>query len=68
MLRSDMLNDMAEALTENPDRNLMFAPRFAGILSKDHQALREVVAMAALNGIVETHTPVLLGALAASHS
>ncbi|WP_300037359.1 NADP-dependent phosphogluconate dehydrogenase [uncultured Roseobacter sp.] len=51
IIRSDMLNDMAEALTEDPARNLMFAPRFAGHLKDSHDALRQVVAQSALHGL-----------------
>ncbi len=61
IIRSDMLNDMASALTDDPDRNLMFAPRFAELLDRDHRALREVVALAALNGIA---VPALASGLA----
>lgn len=51
IIRSDMLDDMATALREDPARNLMFAPHFAEILKKTHGALRSVVAQAALHGI-----------------
>lgn len=51
IIRSDMLNDMAAALTDNPAQNLMFAPYFADQLKKSHDALRQVVAQAALHGI-----------------
>jgi len=51
IIRSAMLNDMADALTENTERNLMFAPFFADLLKANHGALRQVVAQAALNGI-----------------
>lgn len=51
IIRSDMLDDMATALREDPDRNLMMAPRFADTLKKTHGALRQVVAQAALHGI-----------------
>lgn len=51
IIRSAMLNDMAQALTDNADRNLMFAPFFADLLKVNHQALRKVVAQAALNGV-----------------
>lgn len=51
IIRSDMLNDMATALTENPAQNLMFAPYFAGHLQTSHGALRRVVAQAVLHGI-----------------
>lgn len=51
IIRSDMLNDMADALTDNPSQNLMFAPYFADQLKQSHGALRQVVAQAALHGI-----------------
>ena len=51
IIRSEMLDDMATALRENPERNLMMAPEFAKKLKKTHGALRQVVAHAALHGI-----------------
>jgi 6-phosphogluconate dehydrogenase len=51
IIRSAMLDDMATALGENPDRNLMFAPVFADYLKGNHAALRAVVATGALHGI-----------------
>ena len=51
IIRSAMLDDMATALGENPDRNLMFSPVFADHLKANHQALREVVAAGTLGGI-----------------
>ncbi len=51
IIRSSMLNDMANALAEDPGRNLMLAPFFADHLAKSHDALRKVVAHAALNGL-----------------
>ena len=51
IIRSEMLDDMATALRDNPDRNLMMAPRFAETLKKTHGALRQVVAQAALHGL-----------------
>ncbi|MCK0122325.1 NADP-dependent phosphogluconate dehydrogenase [Loktanella sp. F6476L] len=51
IIRSAMLDDMATALGENPDRNLMFAPVFADYLKANHKALREVVAAGALGGV-----------------
>ncbi|WP_375228990.1 NADP-dependent phosphogluconate dehydrogenase [Roseobacter sp. S98] len=51
IIRSDMLNDMAEALTEDAGRNLMFAPGFADHLKSSHDALRQVVAQSALHGL-----------------
>ncbi len=51
IIRSAMLDDMAAALAEDPERNLMRAPYFADLLSGSHGALREVVATAARYGI-----------------
>ena len=51
IIRSGMLNDMATALTEDPARNLMLAPFFAGHLKATHSGLREVVAAAARHGL-----------------
>ncbi len=51
IIRSAMLNDMAEALAEAPDRNLILAPRFAGLLRDTLPALRRVVAAGAGNGL-----------------
>ncbi len=51
IIRSDMLNDMAAALGEDADRNLMLAPIFSAYLSDHHAALRAVVAAGALHGI-----------------
>ncbi len=43
IIRSDMLNDMASSLRDDPDRLLMFAPYFADILKTHVPALRWVV-------------------------
>ncbi|MDE3121875.1 MAG: NADP-dependent phosphogluconate dehydrogenase [Paracoccaceae bacterium] len=51
IIRSAMLNDMAEALSGAPDRNLMLAPAFADRLKATHGALRQSVAAAALHGL-----------------
>ena len=51
IIRSDMLDDMASALRDDEDRNLMFAPYFAELLKTHHDALRRVVAQAAMHGI-----------------
>ncbi len=51
IIRSDMLNDMAAALAEDPDRNLMYADRFADYLRGNHAALRAVVAVGATHGV-----------------
>lgn len=50
IIRSSMLNDMANALGEDPERNLIFAPYFAEKIEAGLPALREVVAHAMLNG------------------
>lgn len=51
IIRSTMLNDMATALTEDPKRNLMFAPYFADLMEKTHDPLRRVVATAVTHGL-----------------
>jgi 6-phosphogluconate dehydrogenase len=51
IIRSDMLNDMAAALSEDATRNLMLAPSFAGLLKGTESALRKVVAACALAGL-----------------
>jgi 6-phosphogluconate dehydrogenase len=51
IIRSAMLDDMATALGEDADRNLMMAPKFAALLTDTHSALRQVVAQAALHGL-----------------
>ena len=61
IIRSVMLDDMASALTAEPDTNLMRTDHFAGILKDSHDALRQVVAGAALNG---HPTPALSSGLA----
>lgn len=43
IIRSSMLNDMAEALGEDPDRNLIMAPFFADLIEKGLPGLRQVV-------------------------
>ncbi|TGN56249.1 NADP-dependent phosphogluconate dehydrogenase, partial [Paracoccus liaowanqingii] len=43
IIRSTMLNDMAEALAEDPGRNLILAPFFAGLIDRAMPALRQVV-------------------------
>ena len=50
IIRSAMLNDMAQALGDNPDLNLMFAPHFAKLMRDCHDDLRKVVADGALSG------------------
>lgn len=61
IIRSAMLDDMANALGEAPDRNLLLAPFFTERVRETHDALRQVVAIAALNGIA---TPALSAGLA----
>ncbi|AQS47388.1 phosphogluconate dehydrogenase (NADP(+)-dependent, decarboxylating) [Thioclava nitratireducens] len=51
IIRSAMLDDMASALSESPDRNLMYAPYFADLLKTHHSALRKVVSIAAAHGL-----------------
>jgi 6-phosphogluconate dehydrogenase len=51
IIRSEMLNDMAQALEEDPGRNLAFAPFFADHLRNSHIDLRSVVALAARHGL-----------------
>ncbi len=51
IIRSSMLNDMATALAEDPNRNLMLAPFFADHLKSTHTALRQTVAAGALHGL-----------------
>lgn len=50
IIRSVMLDDMATALDAEPGVNLMLTDRFAAILRDTHEALREVVAQAAMHG------------------
>jgi 6-phosphogluconate dehydrogenase len=52
IIRSAMLDDMSAALTEDPDRNLLFAPTFTSQLISTHDALRQVVAQSALHGLL----------------
>lgn len=51
IIRSAMLNDMSEALSQDPTRNLMLAPFFADHLQRSVPALRRVVAAGALHGL-----------------
>ena len=51
IIRSAMLNDMAEALGQDPTRNLMLAPFFADRLRQTVPAARRVVAAGALHGL-----------------
>ncbi len=61
IIRSAMLDDMADALTEDAGRTLMMAPVFADHLRASHAALRTLVATAATHGIA---VPALASALA----
>jgi 6-phosphogluconate dehydrogenase len=61
IIRSAMLDDMAEALDSHGTGNLMFAPSFADRLRASHGALRRTVAAAAQAG---TPAPALSAALA----
>jgi len=56
-----MLDDMATALAESDDRNLMFAPFFTNLIKNSHDSLRQVVAKATLHGIA---VPALASGLA----
>lgn len=51
IIRSAMLNDMAEALGQDPTRNLMLAPFFVDLLGRTTPALRRVVAAGAMHGL-----------------
>ncbi|MGL4404585.1 MAG: NADP-dependent phosphogluconate dehydrogenase, partial [Notoacmeibacter sp.] len=51
IIRSAMLNDMASALHEDGDRNLMFARRFARLIKTNQAHLRSVVAAGAKYGL-----------------
>ncbi|MEL6125630.1 MAG: NADP-dependent phosphogluconate dehydrogenase [Pseudomonadota bacterium] len=50
IIRSALLDDMAQALEAAPGLNLMFADSFAERMRASHGALREVVARATLSG------------------
>jgi 6-phosphogluconate dehydrogenase len=50
IIRSSMLDAMAQALTEDPARNLILAPRFTAEIKRCLPALRRIVAAAALHG------------------
>ena len=51
IIRSSMLNDMSSALSDAPDRNLMFAPFFTDILKTNHTGLRHVAATGMAYGL-----------------
>ena len=61
IIRSTMLNDMAEALTAAPQDNLMFAPFFANAIEDNAPSLRKVVATAISHGL---QVPALAAGLA----
>ncbi|MEL7344399.1 MAG: NADP-dependent phosphogluconate dehydrogenase [Pseudomonadota bacterium] len=60
IIRSEMLNDMARALEDAPERNLMLAPYFADLLEEHAPALRVFVTRAMAHGIA---VPALAAAL-----
>lgn len=60
IIRSAMLDDMAQALSASDAGNLMFAPSFARRMAESHGGLRATVARAALGG---APTPALAAAL-----
>ena len=51
IIRAQFLNRITEAYTDNAPTNLMLAPFFTEILNKGQKDWREVVALAATNGI-----------------
>lgn len=51
IIRSSMLNDMASALSDDPNRNLMFAPFFADLLKSSQAGLRKVCAVTIAHGL-----------------
>lgn len=51
IIRSSMLNDMASALSDDPDRNLMFAPFFADLLKSSQTGLRKVCSVTIAHGL-----------------
>ena len=51
IIRSAMLNDMAQALGDDPARNLMLAPFFTDLLRQHSPALRKVVSVALAHGL-----------------
>ncbi|MCZ0961771.1 NADP-dependent phosphogluconate dehydrogenase [Paracoccus benzoatiresistens] len=50
IIRSAMLNDMAAALAQDPSRNLIMAPFFAGLIESAIPCLRQVVSQGAEAG------------------
>ncbi len=61
IIRSAMLDEMAAALTDHPETNLMFAPSFVAKVKDCHACLRQLVACAVQAG---HPTPALSAALA----
>jgi 6-phosphogluconate dehydrogenase len=61
IIRSAMLDDMAAALTDGPDQNLIFAPFFAAQIKETSDALRKVACIAMEHGLA---VPALAQALA----
>tara|TARA_R110000751_G_scaffold95381_3_gene186364 strand:+ start:32924 stop:34330 length:1407 start_codon:yes stop_codon:yes gene_type:complete len=51
IIRSTMLNDMANALAESPDANLMFSDFFARLMRETQTDLRQTVSLAAQSGL-----------------
>ncbi len=51
IIRSSMLDDMSQAMVEDPARNLLFAPHFAKMMRDTQEALRDVVAMGVKAGV-----------------
>lgn len=61
IIRSAMLNDMAQALTDAPGTNLMFAPYFVEVFGNCEAALRTLIGVAVAKG---HPTPALSAAIA----
>lgn len=60
IIRSAMLDDMASAFAEDPQRSLIAAPFFSAQIVVTHDALRIVVATAAMHGVaVPAHAAAL---------
>jgi len=51
IIRSGMLNDMAEALAGAPGQNLMYSPVFSALVTQSQAALRQTVSVAQANGL-----------------
>ncbi len=51
IIRSSMLNDMSDAMSEDPTRNLMFAPYFTELMRQSQTALRKTVGVAVAHGL-----------------